>query len=488
MSVRRRADVIEPTRATAGGGRWSKLVAMDSPRRGAAALALSLLGLAAVGACTASSEEVRPPADQIFFPTGLALSPDGSALFVGSANSDLRYDSGTVTSIATADVEAVVRAWQADRTIPAEQCPRADGTPCCAVDQNALETLDCDESLFLDDAAGNPRPGSTVRVGNFGTALAVQDLGDGNARLIVPVRGDPSITWIDWSGASKTLACGGGEGLPLCDDAHRLTRVRGDADLPAIADEPYGAYADSAGQFAMVSHLTSGTITLVDSPKDGTPQVVDSLSGLFASDANGVRGASGVAARDGIVYITSRTDPRVHMMTVARPPEQVPFIVPSSYFFLRAVGGTGGDSGDSRGIAFGAGGDRAYLIVRDPPTVQQYDTSLNAQGAPRNELLAATDICRQGSSIVVGDLGGAVGERVFVACYQSGELYVLDGRAGLRVDSVTDIGRGPYSLALAAEKKLLFVSNFLEDSVAVIDADPASPTAYHVLLRIGVRP
>lgn len=470
--------VISATRATGALARWSKLVAMDSLRPGALALALAFAVGTTSGGCTASSEEVRPPADEIFFPTGVVLSPDGSTLFVGSANSDLRYDSGTIASLPVAPIVTAIRGWQADRTIP----------PGCAVDQGAREALECGEAMFLDDESGNPRPGATVRVGNFGSALAVQDLGGGNARLFAPVRGDPSITWIEWNGASRTLDCGGGEGLPLCDDAHRLTRVRGDTDLPAIADEPYGAYADDAGEFAMITHLTSGTITLVDSPKAGTPAVVDSLSGLFANDASGARGASGVAARDGIVYVTSRTDPRVHMITVARPPGQTPFIAPSSYFFLHAVGGIGGDSGDSRGIAFGEGGDVAYLVVRDPPTLQAYDTSLDAQGTPKNTLLAATDICRQASTVVVGDLGGVIGERVFVGCYQSGDLYVIDGRSGLRVDSVTTLGRGPFGMALATADKLLFVTNFLEDSVAVVDADPASPTAYHVILRIGVRP
>lgn len=476
MSSRHPAPVIWATRATAQRAARSKVIAMASPHNLVRPAAILALGL--VAACTASSDEVRPPADQLFFPTGIVLSPDQSALFVASANSDLRYDSGTITSFETAAIADIVAAWQADRTVPAG----------CAVDEGSLETLDCDQMIFLHDGSGQPRPGGAVRVGNFATAMAVQDVGGGNARLFIPVRGDPSISWVEWDAGSRTLFCGVGEGLPLCNDAHRLTRIRGDASLPVIADEPYGVYADSVGEFALISHLTSGTVTLVDSPKAGTPVVVDALSGLFANDVSGARGASSVAGHDGLVYVTSRTDPRVHVMTVARPPEQTPFLVPSSYFFLRAVGGVDGDSGDSRGLAFGAGGDRAYLIARNPPTLQVYDTSRDAQGEPRNELLAATDICRQASTVVVGDLGGTTGERAFVSCFQSGELYVLDGRSGLRVDNVTTVGRGPYAMALAADKHLLFVSNFLEDSVAVVDVDPTSPTAYRAILRIGVTP
>ena len=46
---------------------------------------------------TASANDVRPPSDAIFFPTGMAVAPDDSVLFVAEANSELRYDSGAVS-------------------------------------------------------------------------------------------------------------------------------------------------------------------------------------------------------------------------------------------------------------------------------------------------------------------------------------------------------------------------------------------------------
>lgn len=471
----------QPAGATPAPPPGSKVIAMESramsaghwPGRGVALVALGL------AACTASSDEVRPPADQIFYPTGVALSPDQSTLFVTSANSDLRYDSGTLAAFPVADIARVVRAWQADGAVPTD----------CNPDQSATETLECDEAIFLRDGAGQPRAGAVVRIGNFASSVAVQDTGDGHARLMVPVRGDPSITWVAWDGTG--LDCGGGAGLPLCDDAHRLTRIKNDETLPPLVEEPYGVYADPVGEYALVTHLTSGTVTLIDSPRTGTPVVVDSMSGLFAANASGVRGASGVAGRSGggLVYVTSRSDPRVQLISVARPAGTTPFLVASSYFFLdEAVGGRGGDSGDSRGVAFGAGGDRGYLVVRNPPSLQAYDTSLDDQGAPRNRLIGATDLCRQASSVTVADLGGSTGERIYVSCFQSGELYVIDGRSGVEVDNVTTVGRAPYGVAIATGEHLLFVSNFLEDSVAVVDVDPASATYHHVLLRIGVRP
>ena len=93
--------------ATAGALRGSNRPAMIS--RACALLCVSGVALAA---CTASSEEVRPPEDALFFPTGIAISPDDQFLFVTSANSDLRYDSGTVLAIDVALVDTAVTAFR----------------------------------------------------------------------------------------------------------------------------------------------------------------------------------------------------------------------------------------------------------------------------------------------------------------------------------------------------------------------------------------
>ena len=429
-------------------------------------------GLLAAAACTASSEEVQPVAGSIFFPTGLAISPDDARLFIASANSDLRFDSGTIEVADLSVVSQVVAAWKAARTVPQGCTPPTDGT----------DALQCDPADFLIDGAG-------VRIGNFAAGIGVQELGAGNLRLIVPVRGDPSVTFVEWNGSE--LACGGGQGFELCADANRLARLRDDADLPVIPDEPYGVYVDSVSQYAIVTHLATGTVTLVDSPAAGTPVLADALTGLFAPDSGNQRGATGVAGRlpgpDNVIYVQSRTEDRIQTLTVARPDGALPYLVPGAYFFLDSVGGGGGGgtSDDSRGITFDATGARAYMINRSPPSVQVYDTTPGATGAPQNRLLGASDVCREASSVVAGDGGG--GERVFVSCFNGGQVYVVDPRGTTRVETVTTVGRGPFALAIAPTRQLLFVTNFLEDSVAVIDLDPTAPTQYRVILRIGAR-
>lgn len=429
--------------------------------------------------CTASAEEVRPPVDELFFPTGLAIAPDESVLFLANANSELRYDSGSISVIDLALVDSVVDDWIVNTAVP----------PGCSVDADHTESLICDTRqnqdpappAFLSAQAG-------VRVGNFATDIAVQDLDNGRLRVVVPTRGDPSIAWADWDGS--TLDCNdGAEGFALCDDTHRLSFA---ATLPelGIPEEPFGVFADSAGEFAMVTHLTTGAVTLIDSPKQGNASIVDITASVFLPDANGLRGATGVAGRTpktggDIVYVASRTEDRVQTFTVGRPPNDAgPYLLAGDYFFLDFVGGNTGDSSDTRGIAFSPTGDQLYLVNRRPPSLQVFDTSIGVTGTPENRAIGATDICRQASTVAVADSGD--GERVYVTCFQDGQIYVIDPRTNVQVTDIVLVGRGPYSAVAAPTRKRLYVTNFLEDTLAVIDITPNARTRNRVVLRIGI--
>jgi DNA-binding beta-propeller fold protein YncE len=439
---------------------------------------LAPLGLASsLLACTAAESEVRPPQDELFFPTGVAVSPDESVLFALSANSELRWDSGTVTVFDLAAVDDVVAAWTADRTIP-------EG---CAQDPGFAELLVCPESAFAVAGAG-------VRIGNFATSIGVQDKGGGDLRLVIPVRGDPSVTWVDWDAAARRLRCSDAEGFALCDEAHRLTRFRNDPALPQLADEPFGVFVDSGGAWAVVTHITTGTASLVDLPVDGAPVLSDALSGLFAADAIGRRGAAAVAGRtpgapDDLVYVTSLSESRVQTFTVERTQDVaggLARLVPGPYFFLKLVGALAGASSDTRGVAFGGGGDVGYFLNREPPSVAVVDTSIGPQGTPRNEVVGATDVCREASGLAVADTGD--GERAYVTCFQAGELQVVDPRGRVDVVAVAPLGRGAFSAAAAPGRRRLYVSNFFDDALAVVDLAPGSATRNRVVLRIGALP
>jgi DNA-binding beta-propeller fold protein YncE len=428
---------------------------------------------ALLGGCTASAEEVKPPDDELYFPTGAAIAPDESVLFVANANSELRFDSGSVAVLDLANIDQIVAAWTTSKTIP-------DG---CDRDPDHIETLACDEAGFLSGQAG-------VRIGNFATDIAVQDLGNNNLRLVVPTRGDPSIAWADWSGDQRQLSCNSnGESYALCDDDHRLSFIVTAPEL-SIPEEPFGVFADSAGEFAMVTHLTTGAITLIDSPKDGLARITDVTAGVFLPDpTNGIRGATGVAGRTpkdagDIVYVGSRSEDRIQTYTVGRPVNGAPpYMLQGDYFFLDAAGGNSGASTDTRGMTFSPTGNAIYLVNRRPPTLQVFDTTLDLTGRPKNEPSAVVDVCRQASTVAVADTGD--GERAYVTCFQDGQLYVINPASLGQTEDVVLVGRGPYSVVAAPGRKKLYVTNFLEDTIAVLDLAPGSPTRNRVVLRIG---
>ncbi|HEX4416819.1 MAG TPA: hypothetical protein VH165_02920 [Kofleriaceae bacterium] len=451
---------------------------------GRAGVAVVLAALAALAGCTASAADTGPPSDQLFFPTGLAVAPDDSVLFVANSNSELRYDSGTINVI---DLDMVQQAIHGSAPKPGD----------CSPDPDHRESLICDEAQFILLDAG-------VRIGNFATTIAVQDFGPGNYRVFVPTRGDPSIAWANYDGNSKSLSCTADAGhFQQCDDAHRLTSELEDPDMTHAVDEPFDVFAsaspDGSG-FAVVTHQTNGVVTLVDSPATDLARITDIKYDIFDPDLlTGLRGATGVSGRSTPsgeqVYVGSRTEDRIQMFTVGRPEAPTPaYLVESNFFFLNAVGtdaGVGGST-DTRGMTFSQDGNQLYLVNRMPPSVQVYDTTLGADGFPVNRAIGASDICRDASTLtalhfpMVPNTPVPVAyDRIYLTCFDDGQVYVVDPSGVSQVEDVILVGRGPYAVAAAPTRNLVFVTNFLEDTIAVIDVDPMSVNRNRVVLRIG---
>ncbi|HTM21348.1 MAG TPA: YncE family protein, partial [Kofleriaceae bacterium] len=440
-------------------------------------LSIAISCAAALGGCTASGEDVRPPPDQIFFPSGVGLAPAATAgdpepaLFVVNANSELRYDTGSVVAVDLDAVDALIATWLGgDQPADPSGCEQ-----CCIPDGQTPSAINCKE-------AGVLVPDAIVRTGNFATDVAVQALDTGNLRVLLPVRGDPSLTWIDYDPAARTLDCGGGGEIPICDDTHRLTQMRNDLDLPPLSGEPFSLFVDGVNGYTFITHLVNGVVTLVATPSSGDPPVIeDAIAGLFAANPQtGQRNSVGVAGRtpgapDDLVYITSSTEDRVQMLTVRDGPDGLG-IVPGEFFFLDRIF----PSEDGRGIAFSGDGERAYLVNRLPPSVQVLDTSLDETGFPRNRVIGAIEICRDASVLTVGDLGA--GERIYVTCFGDGEVWVLDPN-DLTLEATIDVGRGPHRSALSVARKRLYVANYLEDTIAVVDLTPGAPTENRMVLK-----
>jgi hypothetical protein len=457
---------MTPHRTTrAAGHRSNALVAV---RRLSLVTALAWL----CAGCPATGDEIRPPDDQFYFPTGMDIAPDESVLFLANANSDLRFDSGAVEVVDLKRVDELIAEWLMTGEPPDDHD--------CEVDLSVPYTLVCDESEAIRSQSG-------VRIGNFATELKVQILSDeseGKLRLFAAVRGDPSLTWIDYDQDEKQLSCGGTERFPECDDAHRLVQLRNDEDLPSLPDEPFGLFVDSSGGYVIITHLSNAASSLANAPPDGRePYLSDAVGGLFGFDEFGQTGAVSVAGRqpgstDDRIYVTSRTDARVQTLVVSRA-GRFPVLVPTEFFFMR---GTIGPSDNGRGIAFSADGSRAYIVNRSPAMLQIFDTSLDPLGVPKNEFLAGVELCAEASNLALADTGK--GDRIYVACFRNGQIWSIDPR-GAVVDQIIEVGRGPHAVVVAPERKRLYVSNNLEGTVAVVDLTPEAETENRVVLRLG---
>jgi DNA-binding beta-propeller fold protein YncE len=435
---------------------------------------------ALVAACTAQSP--APPEHDLYFPAALAVSTDTRWLFLANANSDLKYGSGTVQAWDLDQVSALASSW-------------ASGTPPagCAQDFFRPEQANCPSS-----AGGDPAsfvvPGA-VQIGNFAAGLAVEPMDDGSFRLFTTVRGDPSVSWIDFDPAAKSFSCGGSGSYPHCDEAHRLVRYKNSTAFPSLVSEPYGVSVDPLEGHVVLTHLTTGNVSLALAPTDPTqkPVLVDTISGLFAQGASsGGIGAIGVAPRllgdpSGYFYVTSRFEARVALVRALSSPDDAgqpsARLVRGPSFFYTAGPPLSGADGDARAIRFSDDGSRAYLVSRTPASVIVVDTSLDEQGTPRNQVLGSVEVCLQPEDLQVADTGE--GPRAYVPCFASGEVWVVDV-VNMRLVDTIQVGRGPDAIAVSASRKQAYVANYGEDTVSVIDLDPSSPTYHHAVLALGL--
>ena len=156
-------------------------------------------------------------------------------------------------------------------------------------------------------------------------------------------------------------------------------------------------------------------------------------------------------------------------------------LTPVTAFFFDGISGSG-YSGDARALAFSTDGNRLYLVSRTPSSLKVFDTSIDATGAPRNALIGVMEICDQPATLELADFGR--GLRVVVPCFLTGQVWVVDP-ATLTIESVEDVGRGPTAVAVSLSRKRIYVANYAEDTLSVLDATPGARTEARMVLRIG---
>jgi hypothetical protein len=253
---------------------------------------VSLCCLSAAGACFDPDDGREPPLDRIYFPTGLALSPDGNRLYLANSDWDLQFNAGSVQVYDTGRLRELLPRHcdsDADCEASSEICDLAP-----AADPNGVQlagshwcvdaaTLDPCKGLGLQTAAERlSSPGlcvafdsrdpelllGSVRVGAFATDLVYRENPAGGGRLFVPVRSDATLHWIDVRGGTaagpeRELECGQGASGE-CDGNHR----RGDGTTESTPDgeglpiEPFGVGVTLDGTALVTTHQTEGKVSL----------------------------------------------------------------------------------------------------------------------------------------------------------------------------------------------------------------------------------
>lgn len=536
------------------------------PTYASAALALA----AALGSgCYPSGGRGKAPVDdQFYFPVSVAVTPArpvanatddpysdkprGKWLVVANSDFDLAYNSGTVQALDLGDVvvdakgkpvfDAKTDKWSATGIWGAVlACEDKLRSADCLADPSSKEYRACQSDLTTLGCLGtnaSPHVRASVRIGAFASDMKIVPVFDKGAmetpvadvsRVLLPVRGDASLTFIDAieSAGGITLNCYTGAGPNQlgndCDANHRVGQVpTADARQLTLEGEPFAiatpdywdcAKANRDGDdhcaleparsngIASVVHQVSGDVSVFHDvqlykapPAVGTPVLAYTLGGLAT-------GATAIAPLD----LTDRVDLTKNLPFIPR------FLVTnrsqSSIFEISYLGDDGNPDRsvltasslipittqatgyDTRGIVVdppakdeGKRPIRVFLASRSPASivVGQIDPASGQLHFYENVPLPIGPSRITRSTFVGAD--GHTHTRIYVASYDSAYLVAYDPDAR-RVGGVIKAGRGPYSIAIDDGRKLAYVANFVDGTVQVIDVSPTrripDPTAPH---------
>ena len=415
-------------------------------------------------------------------------------------------------------------------------------TYCCR-DMLDSNIINCNEPQFLQSDA-------TIQIGSFGGAIQLQRYvrdpsnpsSEAVRRLFVAVRAEPSITFADATiadvanadgGAQKVVSmrCTGpkqnGSAQPInafCDDTWKVRRPGGvTPGALVLPEEPHVLALDTMIGALYVGHLTvaanseiqgGGVSTLdVSDPQSESsvrfaglvrntflpislPQAVAALSlAPAASPQAPVDCTDPLNPQPGIrVYATARYSTAIGGMVLSTPSaacdsllptsqERDLTLVPSESFYSSVFLPHGADI---RGILFSDDGTRAFVLHRNDAESTANPAALvvlDRHGSPANTPIDVLQVC---SGPTAMQMHPAVRGRIYITCYDDGQIYVVDPDA-LVVTSIIEVGAGPTSLVFSqVDAGVAYVASFANSHLSVIDLAPGSPTENHVVMRIGL--
>ncbi|MCK6571385.1 hypothetical protein L6V77_09840 [Myxococcota bacterium] len=411
-------------------------------------------------------------------------------------------------------------------TVTASACPAAplDGPTAAArgaeiryrvarLDPGAVTTLcgafDCSATDCVD---GDVRLQPVLTLAGQPYVARDETAGSAPVRALLTTREDDRLTWFDVDAsrgdAAGHLDCSAGDTpATRCDDSHRIASLTGISTNPGIGPSPYGFAVDRTGFY--LTHVKRGELSrwrFTDTP--GSGPLPEGACRLTLT-----RGASAVARHPllGWAYVSDRSGELVSTVATLDPldrgqsgrlsaeqcrlEERSPLVVDADP-----------GQGRTRGLAFSADGTLLYVATGSDAALHVYDTSIAANGRPRQTLLGAIPLgfgpnvvrvagvrrgeVRAGDLLDGGSVAAAVDARgeglVYVTAFDADALLVVDPRL-MAVVARIPTGIGPHDVAFMPDvdgRLFAWVSNFRDHSLTLVDIDPDSPRRFTAVAQL----
>lgn len=301
-----------------------------------------LLLLGAQG-CYAPGDGPEPPLDRIYFPVGVAVTPDRSQLLVANSDFDLQFNAGSfqvidlpalrkvaVETSADPDCGGLGEKSPADLHLAPGRCrpinpsrppsgssllQQSIGIGAFATDVLVREQWDDGDdpttaerefvgcTASMDDPQGNCssgecRPWLETQAGaDMGATYTGYCATRQGLRVFIPVRGDATLHYLDAVGSEYDCGQSGNGGA--CDDNHR----RGDEpDAENTRDlrmppEPYGVAATPDAEAIVVTHQSSGRASLFVNSWEQGPRLEFVVDGMPSGAVGAVNNPEPLGSR-----------------------------------------------------------------------------------------------------------------------------------------------------------------------------------------------
>jgi len=444
-----------------------------------------ILALLLTAACGPGIAPRPPLNDRFYFPSGIwfqAFSPADRKgyLYVASANYDKRYDSGAVSVVNLSSVTGLPEVG----TLPA-----VDGGPAVP-----LELTDLGSDV------------SQVLIQSFAGEMAAYLMPSGGIRLFVPTRAEGDLLEIvDAQGSTLTCLHGG---TNCIDPTLSLTALENVGDGKPRAPEPIGvAVSSSSGNDdVFVTHLKAAdsppktnllqetyvvdlsAINPVIAPSSFVSLGLTSLFGAGPSTSSVAIGsryaylsARYISASGTMIFVLDRqskvTDPVTMRtsMTLYNPGLE------ASYLTL-----------ESRGVALGKNETRLYVAGRSPDSLVVANILPPSGGVPNLRVARAVSL-PDGPNQVKVISRPPRGDLVVVTSSTAGVVSIYDDDVGRLVSQINGVGSQPFGIAVQPADPggrypnvaRVFVSNFGDGRVAVIDVDVVQPEKSRLVAHLG---